>query len=59
MDKITKSLENGDYVIGVFLDFSKAFDIVDHKIVLYKLCYYGIRGSALDWFDDQETICHL
>ena len=50
MDKITKSLENGDYVIGVFLDFSKAFDTVDHKILLSKLCYYGIRGSALDWF---------
>ena len=50
MDKITKSLENGDYVIGVFLDFSKAFDNVDHKILLSKLCYYGIRGSALDWF---------
>ena len=32
MDKITKSRENGDYVICVFLDFSKAFDTVDHKI---------------------------
>ena len=50
MDKITKSLENGDYVIGVFLDFGKAFDTVDHEILLSKLCYYGIRGSELDWF---------
>ena len=50
MDKLIKSLEHGDDIMGVFLDFSKAFDTVDHKILLSKLCHYGIRGSALDWF---------
>ena len=55
MDKLIKSLENGNYVIGVFLDFSKAFDTVDHKILLAKLCHYGIRGSALDWFSSYLT----
>ena len=34
MDKLTKSMENGDCVVGVFLDFSKAFDMVNHKILL-------------------------
>ena len=34
MDKITKSLENGEFVMGVFLDFSKAFDTVNHDILL-------------------------
>ena len=48
--KLIKSIENGDHVIGVFLDFSKAFDTVDHSILLNKLHHYGIRGSALDWF---------
>ena len=61
MDKITKSLENGDYVISVFLDFSKAFETVDNKILLFKLCY-GIRDSAFSWFwklfDEPETVCH-
>jgi hypothetical protein len=52
MDKILKSLENGDYVVGVYLDFSKAFDTVDHKILLSKLNYYGIRDSALNWFQN-------
>ena len=34
MDKLIKSLENGDNMIGVFLDFSKAFDTVDHDMLL-------------------------
>ena len=41
VDKLVKSLENGDYVVGVFLDFSKAFDAVDHEILLVKLQYNG------------------
>ena len=36
IDKLTKALENGDYVIGMFLDFSKAFDTVNHHILLEK-----------------------
>ena len=39
MDKITKSLDNGDKVIGIYLDFSKAFDTVNHDILLQKLYY--------------------
>ena len=51
MDKVTKSLNNGEFVVGVFLDFSKAFDTVNHGILLQKLEYYGIRGVALKWFE--------
>ena len=46
-DKITKALNDGEYVLGVFL--VKAFDLVNHEILLRKLYCYGIRGVAHDW----------
>ena len=50
MDKITQALQNKENVIGVFLDFSKAFDTVNHNILLQKLYKYGVRGSSHQWF---------
>ena len=55
VDKITKSLDNGDIVIGVFIDLKKAFDTVDHKILFKKLYYYGIRGNTLKLFKSYLT----
>ena len=47
VNKIISCLDNGDMVIGVFLDLKKAFDTVDHKILLKKLYAYGVRDVAL------------
>ena len=49
-DKMQRSIDNGTYSCGIFLHLSKAFDTVDHKILLAKLEYYGIRGVPNDWF---------
>ena len=55
VDKITKFLDSGDIVIGVFLDLKKAFDTVDHNILLKKLYQYGIRGNLNKWFKNYLT----
>ena len=55
VDRITHSLDRGDIVISVFLDLKKAFDTVDHQILLKKLSAYGIRGNILQWFKSYLT----
>ena len=50
-DRISNALYNGEYVLGVFFLFSKAFDTVNHEILLRKLYCYGIRGIAYDWLN--------
>ena len=45
-EKIRNMLDNNQYTCGVFLDFQKAFDTVNHRILLSKLKYYGIRGTS-------------
>ena len=49
-DRIHHLLDNGKIPLTVYLDLSKAFDTLDHRILLYKLSYYGIKGTALNWF---------
>jgi len=50
MDKLVTALDSGEFAIGIYMDFSKAFDTVDIDILLQKLYFYGIRGPAYDWF---------
>ena len=45
VERVTKALDTGKYVVGVFLDLKKAFDTVDHAILLRKLECYGIKKT--------------
>ena len=49
-ENLRQAVDNNMYSCGVFLDFSKAFDTVNHKILLSKLESYGIRGLPLELF---------
>jgi hypothetical protein len=61
MDRIISALEKGNYTVGIFLDFSKAFDTVNHEILLSKLNKYGVRGipnqSIRSYLDKRQQFC--
>ena len=50
VDQILESFEHNKYGLGVFIDLSKAFDIVDHSILLKKLKLYGVTDRNHSWF---------
>ena len=50
LGEITKGYENGKHTIALFLDLSKAFDAINHKLLFAKLECYRVCGIALNWF---------
>ena len=46
IDRITNQLDQGITPINIYLDLSKAFDTLDHDILVNKLQYYGVNGPA-------------
>ena len=55
IDNITKTFAKGEFTLGVFIDFSKAFDTVSHIILLQNLKFYGITGATKKWFESYLT----
>jgi hypothetical protein len=51
MEEITTSLDRKQTTVGVLIDLKKAFDTIDHGILIKKLYIYGVRGIALKWLE--------
>ena len=52
LNNIIEHLDSEHFCISIFLDLQKAFDLVNHNALLSKLEHYGIRGIALNWFQN-------
>ena len=48
-DKITSALDRQKFALGIFVDLQKAFDTVNHSILIEKQSHYGFRGVPLNW----------
>ena len=56
-ESIRQSQDEGSFGCGIFVDLKKAFDTVDHKILLHNLEYYGIQSICNDWFKSYLSDC--
>ena len=50
IDKIIHSMDNGHIPVGIVIDVSKAFDTIEHNILLAKLEFYGVKGLSNELF---------
>ena len=55
IDRTLKGIDERNISLVIFMDLSKAFDALDHQILLKKLNYYGIVDNALAWFSSYLT----
>ena len=56
IENICESIDKKKYVMGIFIDLTKAFNTIDHNILLNKLYHYGIRGISNDWI---KSLCNM
>ena len=49
IEYVTTALDKKKHVMGIFIDLKKAFDTIDHEILMKKLYQYGLRGISQKW----------
>ena len=63
VDRIMEKLDRNKVPFNIYIDLSKAFDMIDHNILLFKLHHYGIRNGALNllknYFTGRKQYCHF
>jgi len=50
MENIQPALDNNLHIVGIFLDLTKAYDVINHDTLFYKLESYGVWGISNMWF---------
>lgn len=63
VEDVAAAIDNKDFTVSVFIDLSKAFDTIDHKLLLKKMQKYCARGIAYDWLEsylsNREQYVHI
>ena len=54
-ESVKQTIDEGIFGCGVFIDLQKAFDTINHSILLQKLQHYGVKGTALNWYSSYLT----
>ena len=63
VEQYYEAIDSDNFMVGIFVDFSRAFDTISQKMLLTKLQYYGIRGTPLCLFESylarrEQYVCH-
>ena len=58
-ERIKNTINSGNHGCGIFIDLKKAFDTVNHGILLKKMEHYGLRGIPLQWFESHLLVSNM
>ena len=57
IDNISDALDNNDFSTAIFFDLKKAFDTINHDILLDKMFFFGVRRILFDWVKNYLSNC--